>query len=185
MELEQLRKGDKKLIETLYKECFPGISSWVMKNSGTQKEAEDVFQDALVAVFKRSKDASFELNCKLSTFIFGVAKKTWLYRLRTRDRHVFTDFTQDVDVSDQDGLIIEQLIDEEEVDAVYKRNFRKLTTQCQQILSLFFNGHAMKEIVTKMGLANAGLARKKKFNCKNELVRLVKEDPLYIELVEK
>lgn len=169
----------------MYKECYPSISNWVKKNSGTERESEDVFQDALVAVYQKSKDPDFQLNCKLSTYIFSVAKKIWLYKLRTRKRYVFTDFTASEELSPQDEIALDKLVIDAETDAVYKRNFLKLEQKCKEILAHFFNGLSMKEIVEKMAFTSETVARKRKFNCKNELVRLVKSDPHYIELAEK
>ncbi len=183
-ELELLKSGDKKCIEAVYKESFSSISNWVKKNSGTEKEAEDVFQDAIVAVYQKSKEEGFQLSCKLSTFIFGVAKKIWLYRLRSKGRFVHTenDFT---DISEFEDLRADQLMIQSEIEKVYKRGFDRLSEECKTILTHFFNGLSMNQIMDKLGLANEGVTRKKKFRCKNELVKLVESDPLYPELANK
>ncbi len=184
-DLTRIKRGDRSAIESVYNECFPSIANWIKKNSGTEKEAEDVFQDVLIIVFQKSKDPEFEIHCKLSTYVFGVAKKMWLHKLRTRSRHVFTDFNSMEDLSSEDELEIHKLVIDAEIDTVYQRNFAKLTEECKNILTLFFNGFSMKEIVSKLGFKSDALARKRKFNCKNELIKLVKADPLYDELVEK
>ncbi|MEP3999956.1 MAG: sigma-70 family RNA polymerase sigma factor [Ekhidna sp.] len=184
-DLVRIRKGDRGIIESIYDECFPSIANWIRKNSGTEKEAEDTFQDALVVLFQKSKDPEFEIHCKLSTYVFGVAKKMWLHKLRTRNRHVFTDFTAEEEISPKDDVEVDKLVIDAEIDQVYKRNFAKLTEECRKILTHFFNGLSMKEIVNLMEFKSDGLARKRKFNCKNELIKLVKADPLYDELIEK
>ncbi|MEM7296788.1 MAG: sigma-70 family RNA polymerase sigma factor [Bacteroidota bacterium] len=178
----QQPKWNKKTIEELYLETFPQIRQWVKKNSGNESDAEDVFQESLIAAFQKSKEPSFTLNCKMSTFIFGIAKKNWLYKLRTKGRHVATDFSQSEAVPEEMTDTIDGLIENQEIDNLYKSKFQSLTEECKKILTYFFNGTSMKEIVVKMGYENDGFARKKKFNCKNQLVEMVKDDPRYLEL---
>ncbi|MEO1253330.1 MAG: sigma-70 family RNA polymerase sigma factor [Bacteroidota bacterium] len=185
IELKRIRAGDKESVQILYDKCFPSISNWIKKNSGTEKEAEDIFQEALIAVYQKSKDPNFQLNCKLSTFIFGVAKKMWLHKLRTKHRHVYTDFTESEELSQMDEEAADKMVLDAEVDQVYTRNFSKLTKECKKVLTMFFNGSSMKEIVKHMNFPSESFARKRKFNCKNELIKLVKSDPLYDELREK
>lgn len=183
-ELEKLRSGNREFIEIVYKGTFKTIQSWIKKNSGSESEAEDVFQEALISVYQKSKDENFTLNCKLSTFLFSVAKNIWLHTLRTRDRYVFTDgiVMEDLPVADEQN--VEKTVENAEIDRVYRRNFEKLTVECKKILTYFFNGLSMDEIVKTMNLSNSNVARKKKFRCKIELVKLVESDPLYDELTQ-
>lgn len=183
-ELTLLRTGDRQFIQTLYIDCFKGVSNWVRKNSGSEKEAEDVFQDALTAVYQKAEDKNFTLSCKLSTFIFGVAKNIWRDRLRRKGRNVFADNQTMENFSKADESCLDQVLAEAEIDLVYRRSFEKLSDKCQKLLTFFFNGLSMSEIVVKMDLPNDTVARKRKFNCKNELVALVEADPHYLELVE-
>lgn len=184
-ELKRLREGQKKFIEILYKENFPSISHWIKKNSGSEKDAEDLFQDALVVVYQKAKDPEFALNCKLSTFIFGVVKKMWLHKLRTKDRYLATDFTLTETFSSSNQAIIDHLIEEHEIDILYKSKFKKLTDECRSILSLFFNGSSMSQVMESMGFQTENMTRKKKFRCKEELIKLIKKDPRYGELMAK
>lgn len=181
-ELDRLRAGDRQQVESLYDQCFGMIANWIVKNSGTQKDAEDVFQDALVSLYQRAREPDFNLTCKLSTFVFSVAKNIWLYRLRTKGRHVATDFGVDDTLPQGDMQLADELIETADQEHVYQRNFDKLSALCKQILTLFFNGYSMQEITRQMELTSDNATRKKKYHCKNELISLVERDPLYKEL---
>ena len=181
-ELERLRAGDRQTVEAIYDQCFGMIANWVRKNSGTQKDAEDVFQDALVSLYQRAGEPDFSLSCKLSTFIFSIAKNIWLYRLRSKGRHVFTDVDATDSIPHSDMQLADELIEKAEAEFVYQRNFDKLSERCRQVLTLFFNGLSMQEITQKMGLVSDNATRKKKHHCKNELISLVEKDPLFKEL---
>ncbi|WP_420577111.1 RNA polymerase sigma factor [Ekhidna sp.] len=174
---------NRKYIERIYDECYPVISNWIRRNSGSERDAEDVFQDTLVVVYQKFKETSFSLDCKLSTFIFSIAKKLWLNRLRTKGRLVYSDFSIEGTISERDEKQSNSIIEDAEVQVIYKKHFSRLSKECQEILNYFFNGMSMKEIVIKMRYENDGLARKRKFRCKNELVKMVKSDSQYQELL--
>lgn len=45
---ERIQKGDEKALEFIYKKYYRMMTKLVMTNSGTEDEARDVYQDALV-----------------------------------------------------------------------------------------------------------------------------------------
>jgi len=50
---ERIRKGDEKALEFIYKKYFRMMTKLVVTNSGTEEEARDVYQDALVVFGKK------------------------------------------------------------------------------------------------------------------------------------
>lgn len=181
-ELQMLKSGDKALIMKLYRECFRGIVAWVKKNSGSDADAEDVFQDAIVTVYQKALKDELDLRCRLSTFVFAVSKKIWQFKLRTKSRYVNTDFNISGDLSITDENHALQLAIDSEIESLYKKSFGKLSKECQEILNYFFNGLSIDSIAKKMNLSTANLTRKRKFRCKNKLIKLVESDPQFVEL---
>ena len=51
--IEGLRLRKENIIKFVYREFFPMARHLIVHNSGTDQDAEDVFQDALVIVYKR------------------------------------------------------------------------------------------------------------------------------------
>ena len=45
---ERICKGDEKALELLYKKYYRMMTKLVITNSGTEEEARDVYQDALI-----------------------------------------------------------------------------------------------------------------------------------------
>jgi len=66
---------------------------------------------------------------------------------------------------------------------VYYKHLVKLNCKCQRILNLFFEGKSMHEIASLTNHSE-GYVRKKKCDCKNDLIRNIAKDPVYLELRE-
>ena len=52
--LKGLALGDKKAIETIYKENYNMVQSLVINNNGSAQEAKDVFQEAMIVQIGRA-----------------------------------------------------------------------------------------------------------------------------------
>jgi DNA-directed RNA polymerase specialized sigma24 family protein len=83
---QQLLKGlalsDKISIEKIYRENYSAIQSFVLNNNGSVDDARDIFQEAMVVLFEKSKLDTFSLNCQLKTFIYSICRRLWLKRLQ-------------------------------------------------------------------------------------------------------
>ena len=54
--LEAIDSGtNKPVLEKLYSEYFPGVKSYICLNNGDSDEAFDVFQEAVIVLFKKVK----------------------------------------------------------------------------------------------------------------------------------
>ena len=79
-----IKKGDSETLHAIYKDHFGMIRNLVMKNSGSESDAEDVFQDALVVLFKKFNHSKFNLTVKFKTYFYSVCRNIWLTELKKR-----------------------------------------------------------------------------------------------------
>lgn len=177
--IREFKAGDKVTIQRLYDQLYPKLKYWVKRNSGTESDAEDLFQDAMVTTYRKLQEPEAQLNCELSTFIFAIAKKNWLQKLRRRGVHERYEMsvTQDDQVED-----LEATLEEQESWELYRHYFNKLGEDCKKLLTFVFGGKTMAEIKTHFGFNNDAHARKKKFRCKEKLIEMVSKDKRYQEL---
>ena len=161
-----LRADYKTAFSKLYREHFRMVEYFITKNSGSHADAEDVFQDAMLVVFDKSRDTSFELSCALSTFVYSVVRNIWLKRLRGSKRQLNI-----ADCEDYLGVPVEEEPDEEasQLDKV-KAAIETLGENCRRILVLFYYQKMnMQQIAVELGYTNPDNAKNQKYKCLQQL----------------
>jgi len=175
--LEGLKTSDSNVLEYIYKKYFPIVRFFVIKNSGTDEDAKDVFQEAIILIYKKLKDESLDLNCAFKTYIYSVCRILWLRQLEKKkvrnevvtDNQVFVQLDED----------IEELVAEQEQFRIYQKHFQLLHKDCQEILQLFLKKVPLKEIAQKMNIKSDKYLKKRKYACKEALIKRIQNDPDY------
>lgn len=177
--IQKFLVGNTEVLEGIYQHYFPAVRKYVINNSGSVTEAEDIFQDAMVLTYQKLKTESIELQCSLKTYVFSVAKYLWLNNLKRRKKITF--FNLLPELSENLNSEILETIQKNEKLVFFQQYFLKLNRRCQELLELFFNEKSMKHIAESMGLSPK-YVRKKKFECKKQLLKMMESDPRYKEL---
>lgn len=164
--IDLIKSGDESALEFLYKKNYRMMVKLVIKNSGTEEEAKDIYQDALVVLWQKAKSPDFILTSKISTYLYSVCMNLWRKELARKSRLTSS---EGVDVGE------EMPLDEKEKVQLIQNCLNELGDTCKQILLYYyFDRLSMAEIAEKMGFANADTAKTKKYKCKQELDKKIK-----------
>ncbi|MFA6950768.1 MAG: sigma-70 family RNA polymerase sigma factor [Lentimicrobiaceae bacterium] len=175
--IEGLRLRSDYIIKYIYQELFPMILFLVTKNNGNEEDAEDVFQDGLIVVFKKIKADELELNCSFRTYIYSICRNLWLQKLSKRKQYTreFNDVEDYVTTTEYN--IKNNNLDELEKFRLYQQHFLTLNKDCQKVLLLFIKKMPLKEIAVEMGFKTEKYAKTRKYLCKEELKKRIINDP--------
>ncbi|MFO7853161.1 MAG: RNA polymerase sigma factor [Bacteroidota bacterium] len=175
--IEGIRKGDDKSVNYLYESFFDTIKSHVLKNTGTEDDAYDIFQDALMVLFKKVQLNHLDENTDIRAYVFGVSRNLWYEHLRRKRKSVEMneELVDDCDPSKLLDTPLEQIV---------QRSFLKLKTECQKVLNMAIKGYEYSEIARKMKYKSEEYARRKKYLCKEALIKIVKADPEYSDYTD-
>jgi RNA polymerase sigma factor (sigma-70 family) len=175
--IEGIRNQDKAVLKKLYVDYFPFIKRFVLNNSGSEQDAKDVFQEGIIITYRKIKSGTFELSSSFKTYIYGVCRFVWIKQLSKnqedfKNQHLFTEYEgiQDITVDEYE---------ENEQYKLYQTHFKRLSQDCQKIMTLFLNKVPMKDIAEEMGIDSIQFAKRKKYKCKEQLVKYIKSDPNY------
>jgi RNA polymerase sigma factor (sigma-70 family) len=162
---ERICGGDEKALEFLYKKYYRMMTKLVITNSGTEEEARDVYQDALIVFWQKARSGNLVLTSKISTYIYSICQNLWRKELDRKKR--LSNEEKDSPVSiDTDTAEKEKII---------ARCMDQLGETCKKVLMYYyFEEMSMQDIAEKLGFANTDTAKTKKYKCKKKLDELVK-----------
>ena len=110
--IEAMRRGDSWALDTVYKRHFGLVQKFIVNNSGTREEAQDIYQEAVIVLYEKVNDAGFTLECAIATFLYSVSRRLWLKHLRDEGRKGLIREEHDA-MSEDAGAIAEQYVEEE------------------------------------------------------------------------
>ncbi len=167
--LEGLAKNDRKAAETIYRQHFNTIQALVVSNNGSADDAKDIFQEAMVVLYEKTRTGTFELNCLIKTYLYSVCRRLWLKRLVHQNRFTLNDSPEET------VAVEEELEDFERKDREFdmmEKAMGGLGEPCKSLLEAFYvQKRNMQEIAASFGYTNADNAKNQKYKC---LMRLKK-----------
>lgn len=171
-----LAEGTDEALMQLYRRYFPMVLHFVTANSGSEDEAKDIYQEALIVLYEKVRGGSFALHCQLKTYIYSVGRRLWLKQLAHKSRFMVNDAETPATDADAVEQIGDDLTDHEERDRQFDLmadSLARLGEPCQTLLEDFYIRHLnMQEITEKFGYTNADNAKTQKYKCLMRLKRL-------------
>ena len=167
--LEGLAREDKDSIERIYRENYHMIHTLILNNSGSSDDAADIFQEAMIVLFEKSRSASFELSCQLKTYIYSVCRRLWLKKLHSQKANASLESADEVVSVDEDLEVHENRQNEFQM---MEQAMVKIGEPCKSLLEAYYlQKKQMQQIAADFGYTNADNAKTQKYKC---LVRLKK-----------
>ena len=143
-------RQDRQAFMQLYSYFGPRVKSFLVGKGLTQAAADDVLQEAMLAVWQKA--ASYDpAKARLSTWVFTIARYKYIDRLRHEGRRPTE--TSDFDLHESDNVLSDdEVLQEQRQDAV-QAAIAKLPAKQQSVIFLsFIKGLAHNEIAEQLGL---------------------------------
>lgn len=155
------------------------VRNFIVKNTGADDDAKDIFHDALTSIFEKSREAPVQIQCSFKTYLYAICKNLWLMVLRKR--RTAANMIVDTESTEDMGKEIAEDMLKYQQRHLYKKHFNNLGTDCQQILKMFLEGESLKSIANLMGFTEK-YAKKRKYVCQKQLIESIEKDALFQEL---
>jgi RNA polymerase sigma factor (sigma-70 family) len=179
--LEGLLRSDRRSVEAIYTLALPSVIHWVCENNGSEADARDIFQEALIALFRKVEGREFVLTCTLKSFIRIMCRNLWLSRLRNKGNQAGPlEGIEPVEL----GEDMEERLERSEREQLFFKHFDQLGEQCRKIMQWFFDKVPLKEIASRLDTSE-NYIKKRKFICKEKLIKTIQGDPMFNELNTK
>ncbi|MDB5247769.1 MAG: sigma-70 family polymerase sigma factor [Segetibacter sp.] len=181
--IDALVNNNTVLLNELYDRFSGKIKQMVLKNSGTEVDAGDIFQEVLLSLYNKAKTKDFILTCPLEAFLYLVCKKKWLNHLSKgkTNKVTFMDTAGYDNLGEETFKVAEELLTQQERKKLFSQKFEELGESCKELLRLSWSGKKMEEVAEILKVSYA-YVRKKKSECVGKLTTLVKDSSKFHNL---
>ena len=157
--------GDERALEVLYKKHYRMMTKMVINNSGSEQEAKDIYQEALVVFWQKAVSGNLTLTSKISTYIYSICQNLWRKEL-DRKKRLSSEEKDSIEMPNHD---------KEERARIINECISQMGETCRKVLMYYyFDGLSMQDIADKLGFANTNTAKTKKYKCKQKLDDVVR-----------
>lgn len=169
--LKGLASNETKAIETLYKDNFGMVQTYILQNNGSYDDARDIFQEAMIALYEKAQSDSFVLTCQIKTYVYSICRRLWLKRLQQMGR-----YAQPVDNLEETVGVEEEIEEHEKRNAAFAimdRAMGNLGEPCKSLLEGYYiQKKDMQQLAEMFGYTNADNAKNQKYKCLMRLKKL-------------
>ncbi|MFL5764414.1 MAG: RNA polymerase sigma factor [Bacteroidia bacterium] len=156
-------KGHKhdKVFTTLYT-YFPVVKKMVLASGGRSEDAEDLYQEALIVLYRKAMHPDFKLTSGINTYLYSICRYMWNDQLRKKQKQPVETIGQAL--IDESEFLSE--IESEKQFLLAEQAITSLGERCREILLLFyFRSKPLKDIAAKMGYSSEATAKNQKYKC--------------------
>jgi len=189
--LNGIKNRKDSILEYLYREYYPQILRIILKHNGNEQDARDLFQEALIIIFNRLRKGDLVIKYSFHNYFIVLCKFIWFRQNNIKsgfdpeqladESPVALKTEPDVVQEGPGDKIYEEYI-ETQSEKIFQRHYRKLPGDCKRVLKMFFRKKSFREISDKMKYTGEDYARRKKYLCMQQLMKMINEDPEYKEL---
>jgi RNA polymerase sigma factor (sigma-70 family) len=164
-----LRQGERRVYDYLYQTFGGKVMGYVMKNSGSAEDAEDVLQEVLLKL--HTAIHRYDEQGKFAKWFFTIVGNTWLNILRGRKTEKGSVSLDDVfHLKDEGDESLERVVAKERKYEMLYNALEKLEAKCSSILRLFhFEDKSSKEIADAYNMED-GTVRVNLKRCRDKWV---------------
>jgi RNA polymerase sigma factor (sigma-70 family) len=176
--IEKIRSGgraESQALQYLIRKDFGKIKDLILKRSGSEADAEDVFQEGLTALLLNIRKEQFKGDSSIHTYLYAICKGIWYKRfqkeIREREKRDQLQVTE-VDVATPEISMLNT-----EQKGWFQKIFELLREGCKDVLMMWASSFSMQEIAAQLNFSNAQVAMNKKSKCLKQLHQLLADRP--------
>src|SRR5882724_183559 len=180
--IEQLRQSGIDRIkseEQLFNRYIYFIREGINKHSLSEDDAFDAYSDTILSGIEKISNGTFEGRSSLKTYLYQIFHNKCVDLLRKRTTNKYsvhrTESVTDklMHVSDTAKSIVQQLVDKSDWDLL-RRKLNELEDKCRQLLAMWADNYADKEIATVLAYKTADVVKTSRLRCLEKLRQLYK-----------
>jgi RNA polymerase sigma factor (sigma-70 family) len=175
-----IQKGGRQLDNAMYFICKGNrfakpVFSFIRTPGGTTQDAEDIFQEGMMAFISNVERGLFKGNSSTPTYLYRICKNLWFKEVRKNRPEI--DLTEKME---EEILRAEQIeigiFENEKVEAV-RSLMDKIDGKCRKLLGLNSLGYKHSEIAEELGLSSASTSSTLYSRCLTKMRQFIDDNP--------
>ena len=178
--IEGLQANNEKVIEEIYDKYSSRIFKMIKSYGGNIQDGEDIFQESLISIMKRSRDKNFKLRHSFYKYLETICRNIWIGNKKKEKRRVI--FPEKIDpnyeplTEFEDNLIL--------IEKFIKEKFDKFPgKKCKDLILLIVNGKKLKDVYLELNYNNVKTATQQLYKCRQRLKDFIQKDSRYKQLL--
>jgi len=172
----QLLQGNQppdEAIRALYRQQYNMVKTYITQNNGSQEDAQDIFQEAIISFIEMVKQHKFRGESSISTFVYAIARYTWLNEIKKRGRAQLRNEKYEREKEIAEPGIENHLVNRELKNTLVKV-IDSLGANCKKILlAFYYENLPMRDILQQLQYGNEQVVRNKKYKCLKQLEQMI------------
>ncbi|OYT14710.1 MAG: hypothetical protein B7C24_16875 [Bacteroidetes bacterium 4572_77] len=154
--LKGIKEGNPTVLRYIYDQYYGAVVDFiVVKHEENPELAEDIFQDALVYIYKRvRKDKLIIQKSSFFTYLMAICKIRLFHHYRLQKKNLIDNYGQLNEYYNDADPDIDIRMRQEIRESLYHSHFNKLSEECVEIIKHSFDGHSANEIAQILGISN-------------------------------
>ncbi len=165
-------------IKYMYRAYYDMLKIYICQNSGSDEDAQDIFQEVLMAFIDLVQKNKFRGESTIKTFLYTLNRNIWLNELKKRGRaekrnNIF-ELEKDLTIPSVTHVIAQHESRKEILNIV-----EELGETCKKILlAFYYENLSMKEMLIDLDYESEQALRNKKSKCMKQLVQILTANPM-------
>ncbi len=175
--LARLKEGDDSAFDWVYRNCYRKATAFVRAYNGSEEDAEDFFQEAMLVLVEKLRNPDFELNAACATFLYTVVRNLWVHSQRKAGRVISfeKDQLEAIPGSEEEDFseLWERIRMEEQESERMRAGLRQIGEECRQVLLLRFYEKKSEEEIAALLHYEKDFVKVKRSRCLKKLRELM------------
>ncbi|MFN4286164.1 MAG: RNA polymerase sigma factor [Lacibacter sp.] len=180
--IDGLLQNDSRVLKEIYERYTSPIKAYLLSKGCEENEAADIFQEALIDIFKLARSSEFVLTCPFEAFLLLICKRKFLNSKKKSGASTVTIENNSVYTKEESSLHESygremQFLDRQELVMTILEGMGN----CKEIILKSLTELPQAAIAEALGMSHAYF-RKRKTHCMQTLIDKIRVHPRYKEL---
>jgi RNA polymerase sigma factor (sigma-70 family) len=181
--IEGIASNNSTVLNEVYKKHSGKMVNWAKQHGASADEAQDLFQDVLIDIYRTVTAKQFVLTCPFEAFLMAVVRNKWYTQVKKNSKIQVTNNEEilynNVGTIEQSA---QEIIDYENKYKLLVSKLDELAEGCKELLKLSWAGKCMEDVALALNVTYA-YVRKKKSLCIAKLVEDIKNSNEYLSII--